>query len=180
MKFSFNRSSVDPSATPDELFAHYSLLAFDEGRTALVGGTIKSWLFLPKLSFCRNSTRISRAWVASESSEPRSLFDGVPSRAAEATFRALVFVLRPFTSTDFASEYATLVTGTTGSHQRVKGETVLQVKLAVPPLGLVERFWAIAHPVFRRINANITESSNLAVIREALLPQLLSGELATG
>lgn len=82
-----------------------------------------------------------------------------------------------FTSNEFVRTYATLVTGTTGSHQRIKAESVLAVKVVIPSAALVEKFTRLAKPMLDQINRNIAQSRTLAALRDTLLPKLLSGEL---
>ena len=72
---------------------------------------------------------------------------------------------------------ATLVTGTSGSHQRVKPESLLAMDAMMPPAPLVERFTEIARPWLAQAAHNIRESRTLAALRDTLLPKLLSGEL---
>ena len=82
-----------------------------------------------------------------------------------------------FTSSAFASTYGTLVTGTTGSHQRIRPESVLDMKIVIPSAALIRGFTDIAKPMFDRINRNTEQSRTLATLRDTLLPMLLSGEL---
>ena len=70
-----------------------------------------------------------------------------------------------------------MVTGTSGSHQRVKPESLLSMDTVIPPQGLIQSFAEKAAPRLARINHNICESRTLAALRDALLPKLLSGEL---
>jgi type I restriction enzyme S subunit len=77
----------------------------------------------------------------------------------------------------FVSVFATMVTGTSGSHQRVKPESLLGMDVVIPPQPLIQKFTNIAAPMLNRISYNITESHTLAALRDALLPKLLSGEV---
>lgn len=88
------------------------------------------------------------------------------------------FLFSLFTSAAFASTYGTLVTGTTGSHQRIRPESVLEMKTVIPSPKLVEAFTTVAKPMFDQINRNIDQSRTLATLRDTLLPKLLSGELS--
>ena len=83
-----------------------------------------------------------------------------------------------FTSSAFASVYGTLVTGTTGSHQRIRPESVLGIAIAIPSPPLIRAFTDIAKPMFDRVNRNTEQSRTLATLRDTLLPKLLSGELS--
>jgi type I restriction enzyme S subunit len=82
-----------------------------------------------------------------------------------------------FSSSAFASVYCTLVTGTTGSHQRIRPEGVLEMLVVDPPPSLIQAFTTVAKPMFDNINGNIEQSCTLATLRDTLLPKLLSGEL---
>jgi type I restriction enzyme S subunit len=178
-----NRSTEDPSEFPDELFAHYSLPAFDEGRVPKfeLGDAIKSQkLVVPPdgVLLSKLNPHIPRIWLPDVSADNRALCstEFLVAQSKRGASREFAFCL--FTSGPFTSEYATLVTGTTGSHQRVKGESVLQMNTVIPPAALIERFSALAKPLFDKTSRNIRESATLAAIRDALLPKLLSGELS--
>ena len=82
-----------------------------------------------------------------------------------------------FTSSAFASIYGTLVTGTTGSHQRIRPESVLDMKIVIPTLSVIRAFTNIAKPMFDCFNRNTEQSGILAVLRDSLLPELVSGSL---
>jgi len=52
-----------------------------------------------------------------------------------------------------------------------------EMKVVVPPRGLISKFDEAVAPMVKRIIANLHESRTLAALRDALLPKLLSGEL---
>ena len=89
--------------------------------------------------------------------------------------REFLFCL--FTSDAFSRIYGTLVTGTIGSHQRIKAESVLAINTVLPPAALVGRFTSTTKPILARINHNIDQSRTLATLRDTLLPKLLSGSI---
>ena len=179
----FNRSAVDPSEFRDELFAHYSLPAFDEGRVPKLelGDAIKSHkLVVPTnvVLLSKLNPHIPRIWLPDITSAYRAVCstEFLVAQPKSGISREFLFCL--FTSGPFTSEYATLVTGTTGSHQRVRSESVLQMKITIPPEQIIDRFSTLANVTFGRISRNIRESATLAALRDALLPKLLSGELS--
>ena len=49
--------------------------------------------------------------------------------------------------------------------------------ISIPQLQLCARFNEIARPLIERIWSNIYETRSLSLVRDALLPKLLSGEL---
>jgi type I restriction enzyme S subunit len=178
----FSRSSINPGEFPDETFDHYSLPAFDDGRSpkGVLGSAIKS----NKLVVTTNSVLLSklnphipRIWLADLHASRRSVCstEFIVVSAQPGYSREFMFSL--LTSAAFASTYATLVTGTTGSHQRIRPESVLEIKTVIPPLRLVEAFTTVVKPMFDQINRNIGQSHTLATLRNTLLPKLLSGEI---
>jgi type I restriction enzyme, S subunit len=179
----FRRNTLDPSDFSDELFAHYSLPAFDEGRTPKPerGNAIKSHkLVVPSdvVLLSKLNPHIPRIWLPDITSGYRAVCstEFLVAQPKSGISREFLFCL--FTSGPFTSEHATLVTGTTGSHQRVKSESVLQMKITIPPAQIIDRFSTLANVTFGRISRNIRESATLAALRDALLPKLLSGELS--
>lgn len=50
-------------------------------------------------------------------------------------------------------------------------------RVALPPERLAVAFDCVVRPVIERINANIQTSKVLAVLRDTLLPRLISGKL---
>jgi type I restriction enzyme S subunit len=179
----FSRSSISPGGFPDETFDHYSLPAFDEGRTpkAEFGGAIMS----NKLVVTRDSVLLSklnphipRIWLPDLHATRRSVCSTEFIVATPRFSYSREFLFSLFTSAAFASSYCTLVTGTTGSHQRIRPESVLDMNTIIPPPLVVEDFTAVAKPMFDQINRNINQSRILASLRDTLLPRLLSGELS--
>ena len=179
----FSRSSISPGGFPDETFDHYSLPAFDEGRTpkAEFGGAIMS----NKLVVTRDSILLSklnphipRIWLPDLHATRRSVCSTEFIVATPRVGYSREFLFSLFTSAAFTSSYCTLVTGTTGSHQRIRPESVLDMNTVIPPPQLVEVFTAVAKPMFDQINRNIAQSRILASLRDTLLPRLLSGELS--
>ena len=178
----FSRSSINPGQFPDEIFDHYSLPAFDEGRTPKVeiGSAIKS----NKLIVTHHSVLISklnphipRIWLPDLHATFRSVCSTEFIVASTRPGYSREFLFSLFTSSDFATTYGTLVTGTTGSHQRIRPESVLDMKTLISTPKLVESFSANCKPMFDQINRNIDQSRTLAALRDTLLPKLLSGDL---
>ena len=61
--------------------------------------------------------------------------------------------------------------------QRVSGDTIGRYELHIPKSENVISFAKIASPIMETIRQNALESRNLAILRDALLPRLMSGEL---
>ena len=177
-----SRAALNPGDYPDESFDHFSLPAFDNGRTpkAELGSAIMSNKLVvapDSVLLSKLNPHIPRIWLPVLRSWHRSVCSTEFMVACAKPGVSRDYLFSQFTSSTFASVYGTLVTGTTGSHQRIKPESVLEMRIVLPSRSLVEAFTKIAKPMFDRANRNISESGSLAAIRDALLPKLLSGEI---
>jgi type I restriction enzyme S subunit len=178
-----NRGAVNPGDFPTETFDHFSLPAFDNGRTPKV--ELGSAIMSNKFTVTPNSVLISklnphipRIWLPDLHTSRRSVCSTEFMVACSKPSVTREYLFSLFTSSAFASIYGTLVTGTTGSHQRIRPESVLDMKIVIPSAALIQAFTDIAKPMFDRINRNTEQSRTLATLRDTLLPKLLSGELS--
>jgi len=177
-----NRRAVNPGDFPDETFDHFSLPAFDNGRTPKVelGSAIMSNKLVVTPSsvlLSKLNPHIPRIWLPDLHSTRRSVCSTEFIVACSTPGVSREYLFSVFTSSAFASVYGTLVTGTTGSHQRIRSASVLEMKIVIPPKPLIQAFTVVAKPLFDRINRNSEQSRTLATLRDTLLPKLLSGEL---
>jgi type I restriction enzyme S subunit len=53
-------------------------------------------------------------------------------------------------------------------------------RVSVPPRAVVDAFNAISNPLYARLVRSKQEVRTLSILRDALLPRLLSGELRVG
>ena len=178
-----NRGAVNPGDFPTENFDHFSLPAFDNGRTPKV--ELGSAIMSNKFTVTPNSVLLSklnphipRIWLPDLHASRRSVCSTEFMVACSKPGVTREYLFSLFTSSAFASIYGTLVTGTTGSHQRIHPESVLNMRIVMPPPALIRAFTGIAKPMFDRINRNTEQSCTLATLRDTLLPKLLSGELS--
>ena len=179
---SLNRETINPSDFSDETFDHYSIPAYDEGRRpkAETGQQIQSNKFIVPpgaVLLSKLNPRIPRIWLPNVSQNRRSVCS---TEFLVAVSRAGVpreFLFGLFTSQSFLEVFTTLVTGTSGSHQRVQPESLVSMDIAIPPKELVDRFAEAVRPMYERIAHNLDQCDTLAAIRNALLPQLLAGEV---
>jgi type I restriction enzyme S subunit len=176
------RIPANPFESPDSVFSHYSIPAFDNGQlpVAELGTAIKSTKFsVPAgtVLFSKLNPTIERVWLVNPQ----------PNESAICSTEFLVF--RPnapfercvlyclLRSPNFREAVNSMVTGTSNSHQRARAGGILQVLIAFPPAGLAERFEDFAGPILNRALGNRRQSQTLAEMRDALLPKLISGEL---
>ena len=176
------RDQENPLSSPEALYHHFSLPAFDEGQSprAEYGESIKSQksrvpagvVLLSKLN-----PEIERVW----------LVDVRPTDRAVCSTEFLVLHARsPFTrsfvycltrSPLFRQQIEGLVTGTSKSHQRAQVDSILNLSVVVPPSPIVAPFDRSADSLLARTLECRRESRTLAALRDTLLPKLISGEL---
>jgi type I restriction enzyme S subunit len=177
-----SRDGLNPSEFPDETFDHYSIPAFDEGRTPKPekGDTIMSNKFIVPpdcVMVSKLNPRIPRIWLPDLQGQNRAVCSTEFLLATPKPGVSREFLYCLFINESFISVFTTMVTGTSGSHQRVKPESLLAMDTVIPPQSLLRSFTESSAPLFQRINHNIAEFRTLAELRDALLPKLLSGEI---
>ena len=179
---SLARTSISPASSPTETFEHFSIPAFDDGRVPKkeLGSTIKSNKYLvpaDAVLISKLNPRIQRVWLPFISELRNSICstEFLVSVSIDEVPREFVYAL--YVSRTFQQSFASLVTGTSGSHQRVKPEFLLDMVIVVPTQRIMKRFSEAARPLLDRVAANIAESQTLAGIRDTLLPKLLSGQI---
>jgi len=177
-----SRVTINPSNYPSEVFDHYSLPAFDQGQIPASdqGNTIKSQKFVvpgSSLLLSKLNPRFPRAWIPTVSPLRRAIAstEFLVLLPHYETPRAYLYSL--YLSSGFMEDFASRVTGTSGSHQRVKPDDLLSMVVVLPPGPLRRAFNDRTGPLLRRVSANRQESLTLATIRDTLLPKLLSGEV---
>jgi hypothetical protein len=176
-----NRSTAFVSVGDfDDLVAHFSLPAFDDGaKPRVVGaGSVKSGklsLSAPCVLFAKLNPRIPRIW-------------NVPSLPSEMAVASTEFVVLRPVGIDSSALWSALrqpdvslrlqqqVAGTSGSHQRVQSRDLLDVwvpdvrRLSPAAAQTITGLGALCH-------ARRAESMRLSGFRDALLPSLVSGKV---
>ena len=177
-----SRDALKPTEFPTELFAHYSIPAFDEGQMPKIetGDQImSSKLIVPARSvlLSKLNPRFPRVWLPFVNSYQRAICSteflvAIPRRTATPSY---LYAL--FGSSRFLDGFTILVTGTSGSHQRVRPSDLLSMNVVIPTDAVIKRFTSIAGPLYVRKQAALGESLALAALRDALLTKLMSGEV---
>lgn len=175
------KESVNPSKLGDTVVEHFSLPAFDSRARPerVAASTIMSnKLRVPQCAILlsRLNPRFNRTWWVSGASEVPALASTeflVVTAENELELAAVWLALRdPF----FREELPKRVTGTSGSHQRVRPDDVLAIE--------VPDFRSVAPEVKKATLALLmraerlrVESERLTALRGVLLPELLSGRM---
>lgn len=174
----FVRESTEPQSSPDTVFEHYSIPAFDDGKLPVrqVGSEIKSAkLRVPPdaVLVSRLNPEIERVWLP----------PAAPGDQAVCSTEFLVLTpTPPFTrhyvyclarSQAFRGLIESLVTGTSKSHQRARADAVLSLDVLVPPRPLVEAFGQQAVDLLDRALQARNEAAHLSSVRDRMLPRLM-------
>ena len=178
-----HRGQENPLLSPDALFHHFSIPAFDEGQSPRpeYGESIKSvkWrvpagvILLSKLN-----PEIERVWMVDVDPGDRAICstEFLVLRALPPYTRTYAYCLAR--SPLFRQQIEGLVTGTSKSHQRAPVESILNLTVVIPPSPIVAAFAQFADPMLERTLACRRESRALTALRDALLPKLISGEVS--
>jgi type I restriction enzyme S subunit len=176
------RDQENPLSSPDVLYHHFSIPAFDEGQTPKLeyGESIKSLklrvapgvVLLSKLN-----PEIDRVWFVDVGSTDRAVCstEFLVLRARTPFTRSFVYCFAR--SSAFRQQVEALVTGTSKSHQRVQVDSILNLGVVVAPAAIVDAFNLAAESLLARTLTCRRESRAVVALRDALLPQLISGEL---
>ena len=87
--------------------------------------------------------------------------------------------LQPYVDRLFQNELPTLLGLATGStFPSWSGPTLKNHRVLVPRVGLMKKFGRLFGPIDYSISSRVRESESLAILRDVLLPKLISGELS--
>lgn len=88
---------------------------------------------------------------------------------------ALYYIWNIINSNSFEIEKDNLSIGTT--MQGVNNDLIQKIKIAIPDEGSLKNFDHVVKGIYSRIYANNKQNQTLSLIRDALLPKLMSGEI---
>ena len=175
-----SKKSISPIKSPNVLFSHYSIPAYDNGKQpeSQFGKEIMSNKFLVHdrmILFSKLNPKIKRIWYVENVPENSICStEFVPYVAKDITLSAFVYSL--ISSQGFYDFVMSMVNGATGSHQRFHPEEALLYQMAYNE-DVAVKFSKIVEPMISQILNNQQESRRLATLRDTLLPRLMSGEL---
>ena len=175
------KENVNPSKDPLETFYHFSLPAFDSGQkpTSELGSEILS----NKYRVSKNSIlvsklnpRVPRIWLVSNVEDNYVCSTEFQNLKPKVTAH-LMFLYSLFNSRDVIDELTMSASGTSGSHQRVKPEDMLNITFRTPSLDYLEQYSSLIAPSMQKVASNKQQIKTLENLRDTLLPKLMSGEV---
>jgi type I restriction enzyme S subunit len=175
-------NSVNPARQPLESFYHYSIPAFDNVQTpvAELGKTILSNKFtvLPNtILVSKLNPIISRIWRIDEFVKPNSVCSTEFQILKPKDGRHYLFLYCLMNSNDVVSSFAMSATGTSGSHQRIRPEYILEIRTPEPDNDKLALFNEVCTPMMEQVKKNHRQIQTLQKLRDTLLPKLISGEV---
>jgi len=178
-----DRTTCNPAELGDSPVSHFSIPAFDNGRRPAVepASEIKSLklrLTPPVVLFSKLNPETPRVWpVASVADRPAlASTEYLAFRPAPGGV-SYFYVALLLSSQRFAARAASMVTGTSNSHQRVQAGPLLATAWVVPSADILDGFDRHTTLHLARADAARAQCDTLATLRDTLLPKLISGDL---
>ena len=176
------RDGLTPSNYPEELFNHYSIPVFDESKLPKfeLGEQIKSNKYIVSqhsVLLSKLNPTIPRVWFPIPINKNRGICSTEFLVILPKKNFSKEYLYSFFTSESFFEVFVTLVTGTSGSHQRVKPNYLLEMKTLIPPQLIIMAFSKLTNALYEQIGDNLKQCQTLATLRDTLLPKLMSGEI---
>ncbi len=176
------KQGVNPAQNPYVEYYHYSLPAFDENQRPSVerGAEIlsnKYQLVENCILVSKLNPRFPRIWAIQRLNSNNSICstEFQVFKPKKADLFAFLYFLLGSSQTRDALEMA--ASGTSGSHQRVRPEDILNITIQLPSIQKATEFGEITLPFINKITANRKQIQTLEKLRDTLLPKLMSGEL---
>lgn len=174
------KKTINPQKFPDTIFKQYSLPACDNGLIPenQTGKDIMSNKIILQNNttlFSKLNPRIKRIWFTCEV-QPNSICstEFIPYRATNENESGYIFSI--INSEAFYASVMGCVNGATGSHQRFHAEDTEDFLCAYNK-DVVKKFSQHINAVLKQMHDLRQENVKLALMRDTLLPKLMSGEL---
>ena len=178
---SLSKSTWKPDASSNQTVHLFSLPAFDGGAVpeqAAVSSikSNKTLMNRPGILVSRLNPRISRMWWVETDATPVSVCSPEFAYLTAGDMHGLACTWLAVRSPGFRGEIVDRVTGTSGSHQRVRPADLMTI--GVPDYrSLAEHTQITVLTLLHLISARRQQSVTLAELRSALLPELMSGRM---
>lgn len=175
------KRSINPSKSPDQLFKHYSLPSFDNGRNPEIqfGRNILSNKYLigpGQILISKLNPRTPRVWFINSCdnysicSTEFQVYEPMKKEYTEFIY----CLLKSNETRDILSGASS---GTSGSHQRVNPEDINKLSIKRPRTEILYKFHQISSTWLTKIDNNSFQIKQLETLRDTLLPKLMSGEV---
>ena len=171
----------NPQKETERMLEHYSIPAFDETRFPVFepSTSIKSNKFVIDAScfmISKLNPTTKRVW------KPYCLTEDAVCSTEFIVYKAkdesiTDFLYSVIDSDSFSDFMCSHVTGSTGSRQRTNPSDTLSYELILPPKDKLAEYQSLVSPMYAQIRVNAIENDKLKLLRDSILPKLMSGDL---
>ena len=177
-----SKNTISPSVFPQQEFQHYSIPAFDEGKSPVMeqGKTILSNKFVVKknsILISKLNPRFPRIWPVKDIDEERCVCSTEFLVLQPKKVNNYSFIISFLNLSSTMSSIAGLVTGTSSSHQRIRPNDLLSLILTLPNIDVMDEYERTVSEIIERCIRNIDENQTLTQLRDTLLPKLMTGKI---
>ncbi len=175
-----NKEQISPIKSPEEVFNHFSIEAYDSGKTPLgqMGSEILSNKFIVSnlsVLFCKLNPRIPRVWPVINAKEKSVCSTEFLVFKPNKSFFCYLHFL--FKEDSVLGELVQMARGTSGSHQRISASDILDTPIIIPNKEVILNFDDMIFKIILKYEENIHSVNTLSQIRDSLLPKLMSGKI---
>lgn len=179
---SCRKDNIKPQNTPNKVFYHYSIPAYDNYKSPEVcyGYEILSNKYIVsngRILVSKLNPQFPRIWMLSSGVNRNSISSTEFVSIVPHKCDILCFIYCLLSSKNVTQQLANAASGTSGSHQRIRPEDILAVTFSTPSFDYMENFSKLVGPYFEKIHANQKQIRTLEKLRDTLLPKLMSGEV---
>lgn len=177
------KDSINPQKHFDEIFSHYSIPAYDNGKrpTEEQGQNIQSNKYvIPQncILFSKlNPHKDKRVWLMLDDVQPNAICSTEFQIVKPQNDQWLYFLYEWLTYKENYDEIASGVSGTSGSHQRIDPKVIFDNECPIVDNETLSQYNEQAKPLFKKIKSNQQQTQTLAAQRDNILPRLMSGDM---
>ncbi len=176
------KENVVPAKSKSEYYHHYSLPAFDEGKrpTLELGSEILSNKYKVvehSILVSKLNPKVPRIWPVSSLPSKNSICSTEFQVLRPKNIKLYGYLLFLLRSNDAVDALSMAASGTSGSHQRVRPEDIFNIKTSLPSLARAEQYSNMVMPGIAKTCSNLLQINILEILRDTLLPKLMSGEV---
>jgi type I restriction enzyme, S subunit len=177
-----HKLSIKPEKHLAKLFHHFSIPAFDDAKTPVqeLGKEIKSnkYEVVPfSVLVSKLNPRFPRIWDVYFIPEKNSICSTEFQIFKPNSKDYFGFIYYLFTSTRVKSHLVMAASGTSGSHQRVRPNVMLDITFTLPNIERIIKFSKLVEPNLKKKISNQKQIRTLEKLRDTLLPKLMSGKV---
>lgn len=174
-----SNQSVNPADYPDQVFRHYSIPVYDATKTygLEAGDTIGSNKFTVEendILVSKLNPWFSRVIYAMEEADLICSTEFVVWRTPNDSIKNFLYMVA--TSPQFAAHCTQSATGTSNSHKRVNPGVMMRFEIPFKE-EMASAIGEKLEPMIKQMVVNQRENTELAKLRDWLLPMLMNGQV---